>query len=546
MGKLDPKRLWRRNRAALGVSRRGFLGAAAAASALPLLSGCDDSGGRQASALQFDGMVEFRHGVASGDPEPDSVVLWTRVTPGEDMPVPVRWEIAEDEAMEEVVAHGTVVTDASRDYTVKVVPRGLEPHRHYWYRFSVGEARSMSGRTKTAPAPGAAVERVRFAITSCALYSFGYFNAYGGVARQPDLDVVFSLGDYIYEYGADDLEGTNLLPERHMPPSHAAVSLDDYRTRHAVYKTDPDLQAAHAAHPWICTWDDHETANNSYDDGAGNHDEAVDGPWQDRKRAGIQAYFEWLPVREEYNPNHGADFYRRTRYGDLVEFFVLDTRFDGRSPPPENAEEAVDPDRMMMSAAQERWLIDGMRRSGARWKVVAQQTMLAPLELLPGEPFLADSWSGYIAQRNRLFEAFGGSDGGPAIDNVVVVSGDIHSTFCNELTPDSRDRESYVPGERGSVGVEFVCPSVTTPLAIPIGVGAYFRLLHPHIRHSEGTSDGGHGYAVLDIDARRCEAAYFYPLSVLLPSQQERSGRVLQLREGETVLRLMPLLAGDP
>lgn len=522
MGKLNLRKL-RQHRP--GLSRRAILQGIASLGAGAGLVGCGGRTDLDASDEPgpADGSAQgtFRHGVASGDPYPDSVVLWTRFSPANESPVSVSWLICTDEALLDVVDGGTFTTDAARDFTVKVIASGLQPYRHYWYQFKVGEIESVVGRTKTAPSPDMDIERLRFATTSCALYSFGYFNAYAGVARQDDLDVVFSLGDYIYEYGGDELFGTAILPDRQMVPAHQTVSLDDYRQRHALYKSDPDLQRAHARHPWICTWDDHETANNSYDDGAPDHDETVNGPWEDRKRAGIQAYFEWLPIREEFNPNNDGALYRHISYGQRADFFVLDTRLQGRDIQPARGQESG-PDRMMMSAEQERWLIDGLRASSAQWKFIPQQTVMAQLDVLPGQPFLPDSWSGYTAQRDRLLDAFGGQDGGARIDNVVVLAGDIHSTFCNELTKNPLDITSYRPGLAGSVGVEFVCPSVTTPLAVPIVADLAFRATNPHIRYSEGTSDAGHGYTVINVGRDRIDVNYHYPISILIRTEYAR------------------------
>lgn len=542
MGKLNLKAFRARPPA---LSRRSLLQGLASMGLAPAIAGC----GRANSHADPDDDTEnpagaqaarFAHGVASGDPEPDSVVLWTRVTPVADAPVTVSWVVGTDAELTEVVQQGEFVTSGERDFTVKVVAEGLQPFRHYWYQFAVGEQRSVIGRTRTAPAADSDVQKLRFATTSCALYSFGYFNVYGGVARQDDLDVVFCLGDYIYEYGADELEGTAVLPDRTMVPAHQTVTLEDYRQRYALYRADPDLQKAHAQHPWICTWDDHETANNSYDDGAPAHDESVDGPWEVRKRAGIQAYFEWLPVREAFNPNLGGQMYRRVAYGPLVDFFVLDTRLQGRDIQPERGE-ASGSDRMMMSAEQENWLIDGLRSSPARWKFIAQQTMMAQLDVVPGEPFLPDSWSGYTAQRDRLLEAFGGQDGGPPIDSVVVLAGDIHTSFAIELSKDYLDPTAYQPGIQGAVGVEFVCPSVTTPLSVPIVADQAFRAGHPNIRYSEGTSDAGHGYLVFDVAENSVEAAFHYPISILTRTEYERVVGPLRVNQGSPYVDLTGL-----
>ncbi|MGJ8669149.1 MAG: alkaline phosphatase D family protein [Oceanococcus sp.] len=543
MGKINIAAL--RRRKAL-FSRRLFLHGAATIGLAPAITACVDSSSGSSSPTGIPGGgTQFLHGVASGDPYSDSVVLWTRVTSESAGPVSVRWEVFADEALSDMVAAGVFTTSSARDYTVKVVAGGLAPHRHYWYRFIAGDQVSGVGRTKTAPSANAELESIRFATTSCALYSFGYFSVYAGVARQDDLDVVFALGDYIYEYGANELEGTALLPDRQMDPPHQTKTLDDYRRRYALYRRDVDLQAAHAKHPWICTWDDHETANNSYDDGAPAHDESVDGAWQDRKRAGIQAYFEWLPVRDEFNPNQGGALYRSFQYGALIEFFVLDTRLQGRELQPERGE-ASGSDRQMMSVEQENWLINGMRASNAKWKFIPQQTMMAQLDVVPGEPFLPDSWSGYTAQRDRLLDAFGGDDGGTAINNVVVLAGDIHTSFALELAKHYLDPSQYLPGLSGSVGVEFVCPSVTTPLSAPIVTDQAFRAAHPHIRYSEGTSDAGHGYMVFDVNPERLTNDYHYPISILVRTDYERVIGPFKVYDGSPYIDLTSVIESTP
>lgn len=543
MGRLDIQALRQQH---TKLSRRTILQALATLSLGPGMLACSqgDAPDEAMIASTDNGgelSVQFLHGVASGDPYAESVVLWTRVTPSHEQAISVHWAIYADEDLNDEINSGLITTDARRDFTVKLVAHGLQPYRHYWYQFKVADTFSPVGRTKTAPTAATTVDHLRFAISSCALFSFGYFNAYGGIARQDDLDVVFSLGDYIYEYGADELFGTAVLPGRKMQPAHQTVSLDDYRIRYALYRTDTDLQAAHAQHPWICTWDDHETANNSYDDGAANHDPAVDGPWDERKRAAIQAYFEWLPVRDEFNPNTGGHLYRRFEYGNLIDFFVLDTRLQGRDQPVSRGT-PDDPQRMMMSSQQEHWLIQQLRASKAQWKFIAQQTMMTQLDVVPGVAFLPDSWSGYSVQRDRLLDAFGGQDGGPAIDNVVVLSGDIHMTFCNELTQNPRDRGRYTPGTAGSVGVEFVCTSVTTPLSAPIVTDQVFRLSNPNIRYSEGTSDASHGYTVFDVASAQVEAHYHYPLSILLKTDYERIQGPFRVRDGRPYIEFKGLL----
>ncbi|HEY1630978.1 MAG TPA: alkaline phosphatase D family protein [Rhizomicrobium sp.] len=278
--------------------------------------------------------VFFEHGVASGDPLTDRVVLWTRATIKTKAPFPVSltWEIANDAAFKSIAAHGATHTDGERDYTVKVDATGLKPGRDYFYRFHSGASVSPVGRTKTLPE--GATDKIVLAFVTCSLYPAGYFNAYDHIAKLERIDAVVELGDYYYEYGAGDGDygmetGQKLgrIPE----PPHNIITLADYRTRHALYKRDPDLQAAHARAPWICVWDDHETANDSWAGGAEHHDPKTEGPWIDRERAALRAYYEWMPIRE---PEHGRAFEAINRsfpFGDLATLIMVETRLVARS-----------------------------------------------------------------------------------------------------------------------------------------------------------------------------------------------------------------------
>lgn len=275
--------------------------------------------------------VAFEHGVASGDPLQNAVILWTHVTPLDDddlsATIPVRWVVAGDGALENIVAEGETSASIESNFTVKVDAQGLAPGQSYYYGFSVGDQTSPIGRTKTLPAANTA--RVKLAVVSCSNYPAGYFNVYRAVAQRDDIDTVVHLGDYFYEYGADGFgsEAGKALG-RISDPAHEIVSLDDYRTRHAQYRSDPDLQALTARHPMIAVWDDHESANNSYSQGAQNHDES-EGDWEVRKAAAVRAYHEWLPIRAP-DPERPERTYRSFQYGDLATLIMLDTRLIGR------------------------------------------------------------------------------------------------------------------------------------------------------------------------------------------------------------------------
>lgn len=271
----------------------------------------------------------FLHGVASGDPLPDGILLWTRVTPAPDA-VPgsgkgpdteVSWEIAEDKGFARIVAQGRTTATAASDHTVKADVRGLRPATAYWYRFAAGTALSPVGRTLTAPATDAAAANVRFGVVSCSNWESGYFSAYRHLAARADLDAVLHLGDYIYEYASGAYPEAKYVVRQH-EPAHEILNLADYRTRHGKYKTDADLQAMHHAHPVIAIWDDHEFANDAWSGGAENHTPGTEGDWAARVSAAKQAYFEWMPVR----PSIAGTTYRRIRYGKLADLHLLDLR----------------------------------------------------------------------------------------------------------------------------------------------------------------------------------------------------------------------------
>ena len=404
----------------------------------------------------------FSLGVASGDPTPDGVVLWTRLAPDPlnggglpDREIPVRWQVAGDENFRQIVRQGTELARPELAHSVHVEVEGLEPAREYFYRFMVGLELSPTGRTKTAPAAGASVSGMTFAFASCQQYEHGYFTAYRRMAEE-DLDLVVHLGDYIYEYGPgeDVTSGGNVRAH-----DRRVSTLGDFRDRYALYRTDEDLKAAHAAFPWIVTWDDHEVENNY----AGEFPET--GPaspfFVQRRAAAYQAYYEHMPLRRSSIPR-GPDMpiYRRLVYGDLVDFSVLDTRQyrddqasgDGKQPP---SPEARDPGRTLLGSRQERWLLNGLSASKARWNVVAQQVFFARFDAQDGvkRMFEMDAWDGYEAQRNRIVERVAEEE----IDNFVVLTGNVHGNWANEILTNFDDPDSST-----SVGAEFVGTSITS------------------------------------------------------------------------------------
>ncbi|UKO98969.1 alkaline phosphatase D family protein [Nostoc sp. UHCC 0870] len=400
----------------------------------------------------------FKLGVASGDPLPDSVVLWTRLAPaplnGGGMPpvnVPVRWQIARDEKMRQVVQRGTVLATPQLGHSVHVDVRGLEPHRWYWYQFQVGSEVSPIGRTRTAPAIYSSISQLNFAFASCQDWQNGFYTAYKHMAQE-DLDLVVHLGDYIYEYGPE-----TGAPRQHIGPE--IITLADYRDRYALYKSDVNLQAAHANFPWAVTWDDHEVDNNYAN--LIPEDNQSPAAFEQRRANAYQAYYEHMPLRLSSLPKQSDMLlYRRLTFGDLAEFNVLDTR-QYRTDQPCNdglkplCDAALDPQATMTGAAQENWLLQGLDKSQARWNVIAQQLILAQFDFDPRpgiQVFNVDQWDGYVAARKRLLDFL--EQRKPS--NPVVITGDIHSSWVHDLKADFNNPLS------ATVGTEFVGTSITS------------------------------------------------------------------------------------
>lgn len=522
------------------LSRRRFLGQAAPLGLLPLLPACgavEDLPDVEQAGLGALGDV-FQHGVASGDPLADAVILWTRVTPSEvdgladGAPVPVEWRIARDPALSLVVGSGSVTARADGDYTLKVDARGLEGDTTYYYAFFVRGQRSPVGRTKTLPSGGA--ERARLAVVSCANYCAGYFNAYRLIAARSDLDLVLHLGDYLYEY-ANGVFGDGAAIGRLPEPDRELYTLEEYRARHAQYKTDPDLQEAHRQHPFMAIWDDHEVADNGFRDGAGNHQPSAEGDWGARKEAAMRAYFEWMPVRPA-SSGDAQRIYRQFAYGDLFDLLLLDTRYAGRSPAIATNCDRVgitDEARQLLGAEQEEWFFDALRSSkgrGARWRLVGQQVMLAQLS----DPSLGcvnhpDQWDGYAPTRSRMLRLLREE----TIDNVVVLTGDAHSSWAFDIAEAPYDRAAYDAATgRGSLAVELVAPSVSSPYNFD---GTEANAAPPHLKFVERLR---RGYLLLDVTAERVQAEWYLLSSVLTPVTDEALAASFSTRTGEN--RLVP------
>jgi len=520
----------------MAVSRREVLRLAGMLGLLPFaptLVACGDGGGGGGGdglpQYEYDGALGpedlFRHGVASGDPLADAVILWTRVTPDAAAALEVFWEVARDVEFTDRVGAGWTTTDAERDFTVKLDVGGLAAGTTYHYRFRALGRGSLVGRTRTAPQ--GSPERLRFAVASCSNYAHGYFHAYRRIAERADLDAVIHLGDYIYEYG-DGGYGD----QRALDPPTEIVTLDDYRRRYAHYRADPDLQAAHQQHPFITVWDDHESANDSWRGGAENH-QPSEGDWALRRAIAERVYAEWMPIRAL----DGGRIWRALRFGDLVDIVMLDTRLWGRDPQPPGANDAsiFATDRTLLGADQEAWLLDQLRGSRARWRVLGQQVMLGQLKAqgLPnsegGGVFLnGDQWDGYQAARARLLAALRDE----ALDNVVVLTGDIHTSWAIDLCEDPNNPQAYNPlTGAGALAVEFVTPGVTSP-GVPGGNAALLPIAYaqnPHIKFGELEQ---RGYLVLDVTPQRAQAAWFHLDDVTQPTTAERFAAAYAVYDG--------------
>ncbi|WP_197358999.1 alkaline phosphatase D family protein, partial [Streptomyces clavuligerus] len=497
------------------------------------------------------GSPGFLHGVASGDPLPDGILLWTRVTPApEAIPgsglgpdTPVTWEVAEDSGFTRIVARGAVTARAASDHTVRADVRGLRPQTAYHFRFSSGEAVSPVGRTRTAPAADTAADRLTLGVVSCANWESGHFSAYRHLAERTDLDAVLHLGDYIYEYGTGSYPGPDRVVRPHSP-AHEIVTLADYRLRHGTYKTDPQLQTMHAAHPVIAIWDDHEFANDAWSGGAENHTPATEGEYAARAAAARQAYFEWMPVRAATE----GTVYRRLGFGSLVDLHLLDLR-SFRSQQSSIGNGAVDdPERTITGRAQLDWLKGRLSTSQAAWKLVGTSVMispvafgalpahlLAPLAELLGLPkegiaISVDQWDGYTDDRRELLAHLTGQ----SIGNTVFLTGDIHMAWANDVPV----RAATYPLSR-SAATEFVVSSVTSDnlddlLKVPPGTAstAAATAIHAANRHVHWVDMDEHGYGVLDVTAERAQMDYYVVSDRRDPAATSRWVRSYRTRSG--------------
>ncbi|WP_167540128.1 alkaline phosphatase D family protein [Corynebacterium ciconiae] len=430
----------------------------------------------------------FQHSVASGDPLPDAVIIWTRLTPtvealpgsGVGPEAEVEWEVATDAEFSRIVTRGRAHTSAERDHTVTVDVTGLQPASTYFYRFAYAGQYSRTGRTRTAPAAGA-MDPVRFAVCSCSNYEAGYFRGYRHIAERSDIEFVLHLGDYTYEYESGGYTGAYGTVVRPVQPPHRTRSVRDFRIRQGHYKKDPDLADLHARLPMICIWDDHEFSDNAYKDGQGGGAPEFGADYQRLRRNGMQAYYEWMPVRTQQGRE---TIYRSFSYGGLFDLIVPDLRTfrdaalvhfgdNKRDSDPLFWVHANDEERTMLGREQFEWFTDRLANSTARWQVVGNEVMIAPMTLpaaidpqlrtflqqqvgLPedGVALNTDQWDGFMAERQRIVDTIVGAGG----RNVLFLTGDIHSSWANDVP---LHPQRYRDGDRRVAATEFVTTSIT-------------------------------------------------------------------------------------
>ena len=509
----------------MSLTRRSMLKLSAAAAGST--AGLRLSGPAFSAALGLSNSV-FQYGVASGDPLPNSVVIWTRVTPdpsatpgsGAGAPTLVDWVVATDSALTATVASGSVTASASSDHTVKVDVPGLAPGTTYYYGFRALAQSSDTGTTRTTALQPA---RVRFALVSCSNYPAGYFTPYRFLAQRCDLDFVLHVGDYIYEYENGNFPTTPVPGRLHDPPTEI-ISLSDYRRRHAIYKSDQDLRALHAAVAWITTIDDHETANDNWAGGAQNHQVPAEGNYIDRRNNSYQAYLEWMPIRLPTPAPTPTEtrFYRRFEFGTLADLIMLDLRQYRDQQVAFVDPVTASPTRAMAGATEATWLFGHLDTpSPPAWRLVGNSVQFMQIDWPPGV-FSAtpwgttrnvDAWDGYPAQRlvieNKIAQHAADYD-------VVMLTGDIHSTWAAELPLFN------TPGPQAtgytSIATEFVCSSVTSDNFDEIAGSAatsallqnVIRSLNPHVKLLEGDK---HGCSIVDVDANRVQCDWYYVTS---------------------------------
>ena len=513
----------------------------------------------------------FYHGVASGDPTSSSVMIWTRITPDAGQTsIDGQYFVATDTAFQNMVTSCSFTAEETSDFTVNIDISGLNAGSVYYYYFRALNANSLIGRAKTCPTGN--VERLKFAVVSCSNYEGGYFNAYDAISRRNDIDAVIHLGDYIYEYGSGTY-GIN-IPGRINEPSNEILTLADYRTRYSLYRLDPDLIRLHQQQTMINIWDDHESANNSWKDGAQNHN-AGEGDWEVRKAISKQVYFEWMPIR----PNPEKQVYRSLSYGPMCDLILLDTRLEGRVQSPPHFDTPDDPARQMISQTQYDWFMDKLKNSQAKWKVIGNQVLFSTFnvgfaagftDFMPDpsnidsirqvEDAFIDDWESHVTQRDAIIDSLQNGN----IDNVVIITGDSHCSWAFDVTKKAvlypEAQYMYLPQPNpydtntgdgydkdtgaGSWAVEFGVPSISSPNfdeSVSVLIANLFEaqlvnpippnnvVYNPHLKYVDLDR---HGYFILDLNDNAAQADFYYVSTLTQDTTLESFGTALFTANG--------------
>ena len=509
----------------------------------------------------------FHLGVASGEPSSNSVVIWTKVLGDSINDVNGIYLVARDTGFTQVVHSGSFTTGPQLNYTVKVNINNLNPDTYYYYYFSALGENSLTGRTKTAPVNAPLAGSLKFAVLSCQHYEHGYFNILGEFAKYNELDAVVHLGDYIYE----DEEHERIPGRAHGLTE--AVSLNEYRQRYELYKTDPDLIRIHQQYPFLQVWDDHEIADNGWKDGAANHNPNTEGPWNVRKSNGYQAFYEYQPMW----PGQDSSVYRSVSYGSLAEMILLDTRFVGRQKQIYDVTDSLvyDSNRTILGTAQYQWLANELSATNAQWKLIANQVFFSPFHIgwsaLPPqtpnslENLGLDIWDGYPMERKKILNHISSNQ----IDDVVIMTGSIHAAFANEVADPVNDTgNGYAPiaaynplTGAGAHAVEFITPGVSSDnydekgsawaAAIleskwntPLANG---NVANPHTKFVDLDRHGGY---ILTVDNNQAQADYYFVDTHLAPSDSMYLGKALYVASGTHLINVAsvgaPTMANPP
>jgi alkaline phosphatase D len=483
-----------------------------------------------AGKLYEPSLKPFYHGVASGDPLADRVILWTRVTPEFQVSkIQVTWEVAEDKDFTSVYKSDTVSTSPARDYTVKVDVDGLQSGQVYYYRFKALNATSPVGQTKTTPVSG--LDSLKLGIVSCSNWEWGYFHAYDKLADRTDVDAVIHLGDYIYEYGQGRYGDTTI---RKNLPAGEIISLEDYRVRHSLYRLDKGLRRMNQQHPLIAIWDDHEVANNVYTTGAQNHQPDQEGDFTQRKAAAIQAYYEWLPIRES------GKHYRSFSYGSLADVIMLDERLEGRTKPAESMDDPMfqSEEQTMLGSEQVTWFENGLKNSKAVWKIIGNQVIFSEVELSPVYPKMPrnlDSWDGYPKEKERLVNFIRQEK----INDLIFVTGDTHASWAIEAATDvaktynGRTSAGAFAIELGTTSVSSANDNEYHSTDTVLMMEKALQKVNPHIKYVNARD---HGYLLLTLYPTRAKSEWYYMETLRQPETREYLGKRMEIKRGSVRL----------